>query len=270
MHRKIYYKIGEVSKILGVSTHTLRYYDEQKIFCPSKVSSKGYRLYSIEQLEVLDKILKFRNLGLSIKELKQLSKTKDLDIIFNLIEEKQSDIQIEINKLNILNKNLEKIKNNINRIKKFNNEVTIKSLEKKYFYVLSKNVDEENFINDMMKKNKDIEIEWLRNSSFALSIDKNHLINNDLNTSYLTGFISEDSYPFNSSNIITLDYDVCAYYIYKGDIEFIDNAYFKIINWINENELVIKGDSIEINTILLHNENTKEYFSEIYIPIVKK
>ncbi|TDX96666.1 UNVERIFIED_CONTAM: MerR-like DNA binding protein [Lysinibacillus xylanilyticus] len=44
--------IGEFSKICGVSTKTLRYYDEIGLINPDEINAEsGYRYYSIEQLK---------------------------------------------------------------------------------------------------------------------------------------------------------------------------------------------------------------------------
>ncbi|MEG1972165.1 MAG: MerR family transcriptional regulator, partial [Oscillospiraceae bacterium] len=62
-------KIGEVSKLAGVSIRTLRYYDEIGLLCPKTLES-GYRVYDDADLERLWQILFCRDL------LKLIPKTK--------------------------------------------------------------------------------------------------------------------------------------------------------------------------------------------------
>jgi DNA-binding transcriptional MerR regulator len=53
---KIYFKIGEVSELLGLQPHVLRYWENEfDILSPSK-SKSGQRLYRRKDVEVLDLI----------------------------------------------------------------------------------------------------------------------------------------------------------------------------------------------------------------------
>lgn len=45
------YRIGEFSKITGLTTQTLRYYDREKILSPSYKEENGYRYYSTKDIE---------------------------------------------------------------------------------------------------------------------------------------------------------------------------------------------------------------------------
>lgn len=46
-----YYKIGEFARLIGVSSATLRVWDEKGLLNPHHVSPSGYRYYSEEQLQ---------------------------------------------------------------------------------------------------------------------------------------------------------------------------------------------------------------------------
>ena len=46
-----YLKVGEVAKILGVSTQTVRSYHRKGILVPEIVFDSGHRKYSVEQVE---------------------------------------------------------------------------------------------------------------------------------------------------------------------------------------------------------------------------
>ena len=67
-----YYKIGDISKMFNLSVQTLRFYERQGLFVPSMVSREtGYRYYSWEQFGHLRLIVFLRDLGLSLKDIKQ-------------------------------------------------------------------------------------------------------------------------------------------------------------------------------------------------------
>ena len=55
------FKIGEFSKLTQVSIRMLRYYDETGLLTPAKTDPwTGYRMYSAEQIPVLNRIIYLR------------------------------------------------------------------------------------------------------------------------------------------------------------------------------------------------------------------
>lgn len=50
------FKVGEVSKRIGISVRALHHYDEIGLLSASHRSEVGYRLYSLEDLMQLQKI----------------------------------------------------------------------------------------------------------------------------------------------------------------------------------------------------------------------
>lgn len=70
------FKIGEFSKITQVSIRMLRYYDEQKLLEPCFIDdSNGYRLYSADQIDQLNRIILLRDMGFGVKEMKEILKS---------------------------------------------------------------------------------------------------------------------------------------------------------------------------------------------------
>ena len=64
--------IGEVAELAGVTVRLLHHYDEIGVLSPSGRSDAGYRLYSHEDLERLQEILVWRQLGFPLAEIKTL------------------------------------------------------------------------------------------------------------------------------------------------------------------------------------------------------
>lgn len=68
------FTIGQASKIAGLSTKTIRFYEESGVLSFVDRSENGYRNYSSEVIEEL-KLLKYaRDLGLPLTEIKKLMK----------------------------------------------------------------------------------------------------------------------------------------------------------------------------------------------------
>ncbi len=65
-------KIGEIARRLGVSTRTLRFYEEQGLARPRR-SDAGTRRYEVEDVERFAAILALTRLGISLEEIKSLA-----------------------------------------------------------------------------------------------------------------------------------------------------------------------------------------------------
>ena len=64
--------INELAKLSGISTRTLRYYDEIGLLKPSHVEENGYRNYSQDEIDRLQQILFYRALDFKLDKIKVL------------------------------------------------------------------------------------------------------------------------------------------------------------------------------------------------------
>lgn len=76
-------KIGEVSKATGISCSAIRFYERQGLIDTDKVAraANGYRVYGEKELEDLRLIVKLKEFGLELNEIKNLlcDKTKSCE-----------------------------------------------------------------------------------------------------------------------------------------------------------------------------------------------
>ncbi|KYD17430.1 MerR family transcriptional regulator [Caldibacillus debilis] len=72
-------RIKEVADLAGISVRTLRYYDQIGLLKPDRVAESGYRVYSEENLETLQQILFFRELGFPLKKIKEIMQNPSFD-----------------------------------------------------------------------------------------------------------------------------------------------------------------------------------------------
>lgn len=66
------YLVNELAKLSGLSTRTLRYYDQIGLLEPENVETNGYRLYGQAQVDKLQQILFYRELGLALDEIRAI------------------------------------------------------------------------------------------------------------------------------------------------------------------------------------------------------
>ena len=110
-----YLKIGELADITGVTVRTLHYYDELGLLKPVQITDTGHRLYNLESITELYRIIAMKDLGFSLDEIKDLIITKDIDV-HKLVDIQLSSIQEEIAHKQLLLAKLlrlkQKLKNN--------------------------------------------------------------------------------------------------------------------------------------------------------------
>jgi DNA-binding transcriptional MerR regulator len=73
------YTINGLAKIAGVSTRTLRYYEELGLLSPARVSTNGYRIYGQKEIDLLQQILFYRELSVSLEDIRRIVISKDFD-----------------------------------------------------------------------------------------------------------------------------------------------------------------------------------------------
>ncbi|MBL8155101.1 MAG: MerR family transcriptional regulator [Anaerolineae bacterium] len=93
------FKIGEFARISRVPVKTLRYYDEIGLLTPAEVDRfTGYRYYSADQLARLNRILTFKDLGLSLEQIARLlDEALTAEQIRGMLRLRQAEIAQEVN-----------------------------------------------------------------------------------------------------------------------------------------------------------------------------
>ena len=65
------YSIQELSRLSGVTTRTLRWYDQIGLLKPSRVAESGYRYYGPAEVDRLQDILYYRALGVELARIRE-------------------------------------------------------------------------------------------------------------------------------------------------------------------------------------------------------
>lgn len=101
------YTVQKLGKLAGVSTRTLRYYDEIGILKPARINSSGYRIYGQKEVDCLQQILFYREMGLELSAIKEILSAKNYDEVHALTSHLDS-LLAKRNQLDLLIENVNK------------------------------------------------------------------------------------------------------------------------------------------------------------------
>ena len=73
------YTVKELARLTGLTPRTLRYYDSIGLLCPGRGRENDYRLYGSEEVDRLQQILLYRDMGVPLEEIKALLSAPDFD-----------------------------------------------------------------------------------------------------------------------------------------------------------------------------------------------
>lgn len=91
------FRIGEFSKLTQVTVRMLRYYDKMGLLKPDRTDPwTGYRMYSSDQIPVLNKIIYLRDCGFNVTEIAAVLKSDGSQSIAAQLERKHLEIEQNI------------------------------------------------------------------------------------------------------------------------------------------------------------------------------
>ncbi|MEP1446084.1 MAG: MerR family transcriptional regulator [Paraglaciecola sp.] len=74
------FSVSELSKASGVSVRTLHYYDEIGLLVPKRSKVNDYRIYTNHHGVLLQQIIVYRNMGMTLEKIKSMVLAKDFNL----------------------------------------------------------------------------------------------------------------------------------------------------------------------------------------------
>lgn len=167
--------IGEVAKLFGVSTDTLRYYEKAGILSAHKDEANGYRYYSYDEIVVLMDTLFFRNMELSIKDIKQIVTQMDVGDIKRILYQNQRVVEDRIQELIKLKKMINQVASHYEACEHHLGEFVLVPAPSFKYKLLEKQADD---LVDMIRKYKKEDWGWLDSIRYTLLVSQEELLKN--------------------------------------------------------------------------------------------
>lgn len=93
------YTISEFSKLTGINTDNLRFYDREGLLVPERREDNGYRSYSIKQLSTAYLITTLRSLDVGLEEIREYATSRNPEVMNKLFKKHDQRISQEIARL---------------------------------------------------------------------------------------------------------------------------------------------------------------------------
>ena len=264
------YKIGDFSSMSKTTIKALRYYEKEGLLKPVYIDQNtGYRYYETSQLVEISKIISLRQIGLSIKDIKNILNGCDMKIILNKrkkeIKENLTIYTTQLSKINYL---LEE-----NNMK---NEIFIKEIPSYIIYY------SDGIISDFSKIPEFV----LQAGAECAKANPNLkcITPNYCYVSYLDGEYKEENIKIRYAEAVeefgeetkqikfmktTPVTAVCIYH--KGSYENLRQSYNIILKYIEDNGYEIIDNVRECYIDGCWNkDNSDDYLTEIEFPVRKK
>ncbi|MGN1342401.1 MAG: MerR family transcriptional regulator [Bacilli bacterium] len=264
------YKIGDFSNMSKTTIKALRYYEKEGLLKPVYVDlNTGYRYYETSQLVEISKIISLRQIGLSIKDIKNIIDGYDME---NILNKRKKEIE---DNLTIFNTQLSKI-NYLLEGNNMKNEIFIKEIPSYIIYYRDGIISDFSKISEFVlqsgtecaKANPNLKC-VTPNYCYISYLDGEYK-EKDIKIRYAEAVekfgVETDRVKFMKADAITA---VCIYH--KGAYENLRDSYNIILKYIEDNNYEIIDNARECYIDGCWNkDNVDDYLTEIQFPVNKK
>jgi DNA-binding transcriptional MerR regulator len=120
--------ISQLSQLMNVSVHQLRYFEEKGILYPSYTEKNQYRMYGLHEIYQLSHILLLRKLNVSVGQIEKCMTSYAADDYNQLLEDSLRRVQDEIANLKLLEQFIHKVLKEHHNLTHQDNEYQIRLL----------------------------------------------------------------------------------------------------------------------------------------------
>lgn len=263
---KNYYKIKELSKLYGLCTDTLRYYEEQGLLTPKR-GENHYRLFGVQDIGRLNTIRSLRELDVPIERIREYIGQRTVDSTLDFLEEEEQTILKKIESLKERYKEVEARKRELladSRIE--DGRFSVRPYDARPCFLLSEDVILENDIDFLLKK---LEKKYEENihvigiKGFGAWMDQGSAEQGIYNHFESVFFISD----WERYNFVIPEGNYASLY-FKGEYERVDEMLPRLLSRIRSEGMKTCGKPMELYHIDMSDTlRHEEYLTEIQIEV---
>lgn len=262
------FTIGQFAAIHEITKKTLMWYDETDLLKPSVIGENGYRYYTYNQSSALETILMLRELGVSIKEIKDFMSDRSANRMEKLLQEKITELESRISHLNNVRQTLiNRHKDMMTLLNMDLTEISIVEKEKCYLAVIPTSEGEslETEIEMIIGETRKLKLNRLHDASYGAMISVDSLKEGKL-TDY-TALYVEVPCPISRKELYIRHSGKYLRAFCKGSWDKLPKRYKEILDYAQKKGLTLYGYSYEtgINETVI--DKFDDYITQIEIPV---
>lgn len=270
VNHKNLFKTNEFAKLCGVNKKTLIYYDNIGLFSPCFTDENGYRYYSHQQYDTFGVISALKELDMSLKEIKEFLNNRTPNNFILTLAERKKIINSKIEHLSSLSSMIDNISKLTRESKDLDfDSISIIQIDEEYLILSEKLASNEDYY--ILKMIRD-QIEFCSSNGIdegnpiGVIISKESLLKNEFTK--LNYIFSKTTNKINNPESFIKPKGLYVIAYHKGDYNTTYKTYKKMMKFIKDNNLIIKGNSYE-ETILdyFSYSNPSEYITKISIEV---
>lgn len=259
---KKYYKIQEIAKLYHIKSDSLRYYEKVGLIHPIR-SASNYRLYTLNDIYILNIIRDCLHLGYDTRQIKDYLDHRSVDNTISFLMEEQKMVEEQIQDLQSKRLSIQTRIQDLNKTKHMLlNTYHIQKFSNRYCRYLKEKIEQDETIDYLLTKlsesmEKDISILGNMESGSIIEYIKDDFV-------YTSVFILTDE---NKYDFILEEGNYCTY-TYKGKQKRTKDIFLNMLSWIFEQHYEVDGPFLEFLLVDIHEtKNVEEYVTSIHVKV---
>ena len=265
------FQMGELSKSLGLTRDTLRYYEKIGLIRPKKDNINKYRKFDFFDIYSLWSIDFYKKRGLSLNEIQQVIENRDVAYLRNILEDTQKQIEQEIEKKEKLLQKIKETKNLCDTLEEECNHFSIREfplyeIKSAFTDITSLEEYDEKVLRYLNLQEEDILSNVVRKLTFNDEGYQESIM-------YTVERAENDKQQKEKSY---LEQGACIYTLVEsGDYSDSENTIgektmYMALAWAKDQGVKLKGEVYLKAKLILFKDDKERVFVEAWAPIIKK
>ena len=267
------YKIGDVSKILGISPDLLRYYQKKGVVSPTMGENNNYRYYDAWDINFLLDCLWFKSFGFGIEQTAKLVSDSTYENVLHDMREKHAEIEASLRREQMLLTRAGQYFDEIARTKTMLGKCDLVYSPEIYLYLNRYNHDYENIAGL-----QHISQRWLKYMPFmhrSFEIDRQDLENRTENYAWgfsiTMDFVEKLGVPLEPPVVhYPSEPSVHAIFRSSGKTGFSPKHLAFVMDFVRQNGLTVAGSARGNLVCSVMEEGRLTGYFEVWLPVKPK
>ncbi|MFJ7182870.1 MerR family transcriptional regulator [Lysinibacillus xylanilyticus] len=269
--------IGEMAKLRGLTSETLRHYDRIDLFKPQYIDPhSGYRYYSIFQYEILGTIKELRQLRMTTDEIKDYLNERNFSKSLDIMKTKHEELVLNLKELIEMEENIrEKIAylEQVEREKELQ-KVIFREIKSRQLLTLHEKINN-NFelcygvlnLENMLTEKTPI----LATNRLGIIIEETNLKLGRFEEPSTIFIVAKNKEDIPNTYQLTVPGGLFACIRYNGELlSSRSESLRKLLHYLNKNSYQITGDALQIMHLdITITDKPNEITFEIQVPVRK-